>query len=310
MNAAPTPPDTALAAAPPLDEPPQGAGACLNCGAALARPRPAYCGACGQETNLRPPTLMDFIQQFGGRYIAAEGALWRTLALLLWHPGRLTREYLAGRRRRYVLPLRLYLTISVVVFLALRWTGGADLPLASSVATPGTASGPSFTILMDGDKRVRVVDGRFECAGLRTEWCDRLRERFDLDPKSVRRELQQVPGRFVTHWATAMFVLLAIFALLQKAAWWNRGMRWSEHLVFGLHVHAFWYLLVLPGLVGGPPLRALGAMAAPVYGIVAAHTVYGGGWWATAARAAVVAFLYLVVMMTAVVGVMAWSLVG
>jgi hypothetical protein len=253
---------------------------------------------------------MDFLQQFGGRYVAAEGALWRTLRLLLTRPGQLTVEYLRGRRRYYVLPLRLYLTVSVVVFLAIRWAGGADLPLAPAVAPAGGKPAMSFTVLDLGNAIVGVKDGRFQCVGLGVGWCVRLRERFDLDPKSMQRELQQVPGRFLTHWGSAMFALLPLFALLQKWVYRSRRMRWSEHLVFGLHVHAFWYLLVLPGLVGGPPLRALGAMAAPVYGIVAAHTVYGGGWWATAARAAVVAFLYLVVMMTAVVGVMAWSLVG
>ena len=54
----------------------------------------------------------EFLHEFVGHYVALEGTLWRTLGLLLRHPGRLTREYLDGRRRRYVLPLRLYLTAS------------------------------------------------------------------------------------------------------------------------------------------------------------------------------------------------------
>ena len=41
-------------------------GSCLNCGAPLAEPRPRFCGACGQETNVKPPTLGEFLQQFGG----------------------------------------------------------------------------------------------------------------------------------------------------------------------------------------------------------------------------------------------------
>ena len=40
--------------------------ACLNCKQALAMPRPNFCPACGQETNLKPPTLLTFVQQFGG----------------------------------------------------------------------------------------------------------------------------------------------------------------------------------------------------------------------------------------------------
>ena len=53
--------------------------------------RPLFCPACGQESNVRPPRLGEFLQQFGGAYFATEGALWRTLKLLL-APGELTRQ--------------------------------------------------------------------------------------------------------------------------------------------------------------------------------------------------------------------------
>jgi hypothetical protein len=49
---------------------------------------------------MRPPTLIsEFMQQFGGAYFSTEGALWRTLKLLLLKPGELTVQYLAGRRK-------------------------------------------------------------------------------------------------------------------------------------------------------------------------------------------------------------------
>ena len=92
-------------------------GSCPNCGRRHEAPPTPFCPGCGQETTLRPPTLGEFAQQFGGSYLSTEGALWRTLKLLLTRPGALTREYLAGRRRHYVLPLRLYLTASVVALV-------------------------------------------------------------------------------------------------------------------------------------------------------------------------------------------------
>ena len=45
-----------------------------------------------------------------GRYVAFDGRLWKTLSALLFRPGFLTREYLAGRRRRYIRPARLFLS--------------------------------------------------------------------------------------------------------------------------------------------------------------------------------------------------------
>ena len=97
----------------PAIPPEAPATACLNCGAAFGTPAPHFCPDCGQESRVRAPTLMEFVQQFGGAYFATEGALWRTLKLLLRQPGELTRQYLAGRRKHYVLPLRLYLSLSL-----------------------------------------------------------------------------------------------------------------------------------------------------------------------------------------------------
>jgi hypothetical protein len=45
---------------------------CGNCGP----PAPLrFCGACGQETALHPPTLGEFLHEFVGHYVALEGAL-------------------------------------------------------------------------------------------------------------------------------------------------------------------------------------------------------------------------------------------
>ena len=91
--------------------------ACRNCGNQAPL---KFCPECGQETTLHPPTLGEFLHEFVGHYVALEGALWRTLRLLVTRPGRLTREYLDGRRRKYVLPLRLYLSCSFLLHLLAR----------------------------------------------------------------------------------------------------------------------------------------------------------------------------------------------
>jgi hypothetical protein len=71
---------------------------CRNCGATVDG---AYCATCGQETALRLPTLREFLREAAGRYVALDGRFWRTVFALLARPRFLTREYLAGRRRRY-----------------------------------------------------------------------------------------------------------------------------------------------------------------------------------------------------------------
>jgi hypothetical protein len=79
-----------------------------------------YCPNCGQETNLALPTVRAMLREAAGRYVALDGRMWRTLAALLFRPGFLTREYLAGRRRRYIRPARLFLVLSLALLVV--WT--------------------------------------------------------------------------------------------------------------------------------------------------------------------------------------------
>src|SRR5262249_33568882 len=90
---------------------------CRNCKAPVTG---AFCSSCGQETNLRLPTLREFTREAAGRYVAFDGRFWRTIVALFFRPGRLTREYFTGRRRRYIRPARLYLFATLVFFAVSR----------------------------------------------------------------------------------------------------------------------------------------------------------------------------------------------
>lgn len=304
--------DAALAPSTPAAEPPLPvAEACRNCGALLARPRPNYCGECGQETTLKPPTVGEFLQQFGGSYMAMEGALWRTLLLLLFRPGRLTREYFAGRKRRYVLPLRLYLTISLTTLLAFQWLGGMQPGGDKQVFrfdTPGEADNAMLEL---GEQiKAGMQNGKFVCQGLPAAWCERLQERFTLDAKGMERELRKVPERFVGHWGSAMFALLPLYAFLLKLVYLNRRRRWSEHLVFALHLHAFLFAMALLHLAPWKWVADLAVLAMPVYSVIALQVVYGGRWWATLLRVTTLGFLYFLVLAIAMAVVAVWAFIA
>jgi hypothetical protein len=97
--------------------------ACRNCGAAAPG---HYCPACGQETALALPAAGAFLREAAGRYVALDGRLARTLFHLAFRPGFLTREYFAGRRRRYIRPARLFLVLAIALFAVLRLASEAN----------------------------------------------------------------------------------------------------------------------------------------------------------------------------------------
>ena len=289
--------------------------ACLNCGAdlpAASAVLPArYCPACGQETNVQPPTLREFAQQFGGAYFSTEGALWRTLKLLLSKPGELTRLYLAGRRKHYVLPLRLYLTISVLVLLLLRLLGSANIEVKPDAAETMALENKKGTLTINlGGGRAGLRDGVFFCENLPQWLCKRFQRRLDLDPKTMGSEISAMKDRFLGNLGAALFLLLPGFALWLKLVYLNRRLRYTEHLVFALHLHAYWFLALALTLSQLPPLALVAVLSVPMHTLLAMKRVYGGRWWALLPRAALVTLLYGVVLTLAVTGLGLWTLLA
>jgi len=281
---------------------------CLNCGHEFATPRPNFCAACGQETDVRPPTLGAFLQQFGGAYFSTEGAMWRTLKLLLFKPGELTRQYLSGRRKHYVLPLRLYLTISVIALLAVRLFAGAGVDGKFANADgfdPKRASHFSVDI---GIGRFGMNGGQFYCENLPGPLCARLRSRIDLDAVGFQREAEKVGERFVSNLGASMFLILPSLALWLTGVYRNRRMRYTEHLVFALHLHSFWFVALALALPGIGWLSDIGSLAMPVYAWLAFRRVYGGRWWPRLLRLSLIGVLYAITLALAMAGIGLWSL--
>lgn len=103
-------------------------GNCLNCGAELVG---EYCFRCGQKARVHR-TLSAWWHDFLHSVLHLDGKFWRTLPLLAWRPGELTRRYLEGERARFVSPLALFLFSVFLMFAVFSTVGG---PLGREAAT-------------------------------------------------------------------------------------------------------------------------------------------------------------------------------
>lgn len=86
--------------------------ACLNCGTQLVG---SHCHACGQAAHVHK-TLGAFFHDLLHGVFHFEGKIWRTLPMLVARPGKLTREYIDGRRASYVSPIALFLFCVFLLF--------------------------------------------------------------------------------------------------------------------------------------------------------------------------------------------------
>ena len=231
------------------------------------------------------PTLREFAHEYLHHYVAAEGKLLPTVKMLLLKPGQLTIEYLEGRRRRYVMPLSLYVTVSFVFFLLLGW---------STAMTP-----PPAVVVLDGNRSVPATQMFSTLAASESDPASKKLLTFLSDHLSWIFQ----PGRlaaFTDHLLHRMpytvFVLMPVFAAMCRLVYRKRHQNYGMHLLFTVHLHAFIFLVfllcLLPGVNG---FAGWAVVAIPVYLILALKRVYGGRWWPQVARGALLCAGYGVV---------------
>jgi hypothetical protein len=125
---------------------------CANCETPLGG---HYCSNCGQEAVLHHASTREFLHEFVGHYVALEGKLWGSLVRLLFRPGMLTNEYIRGRRVRFVQPLRLYLSFSLLFFALLKFGGhGVEIGEDDKDETPAAQT----AIVDQAVKHTRQLD--------------------------------------------------------------------------------------------------------------------------------------------------------
>ncbi|MDO9476382.1 MAG: DUF3667 domain-containing protein [Pseudohongiella sp.] len=281
-------------------------GRCLNCGHLLPAAA-CYCPECGQETRLRPPTVVDFIKEFAGNYFAFEGSLWRTLKLLLFFPGMLTRRYLDGQRSHYVRPLRLYLSISLLALLSINALFNARVVNAPPVLL--NVSESSLTVIDFGLIRAGLNRGEFFCEGLPEGLCNRLQQRLNTDAAGLWQQVTSSGQRLISNLGSAMFVLVPVFALMLQLFYGDQRARYAEHLVFALHLHCVFFLAMCLTVLAIPIIGQFIWLAVAVYTWMAVRRVYSCRWWSMALRLAGMFVLYAVLLVMALSVLALWVMI-
>lgn len=271
---------------------------CPNCDAATGGGN--YCQNCGQETRLHKASFGEFAHEFIGHYVALEGRLWGTFTRLMFRPGLLTLEYMRGRRKRYVEPLRLYLSLSIIFFALMKFTGTqpvdvqGDSPVqearealtkagAKEAADNGddmTANGKSV------DAKANAMTLPDQVPAKQSGLANRVGKELDyLGTLDAEKRNKVLSDGFFKYGPYAMFALMPLFALYLTFLYLGSGKRYGEHLLFALHTSAFAFVLFTAiQLTSNGFVQFLEFCWLVGYLPWAMRRVYGGSRWATCLR--------------------------
>lgn len=249
-----------------------------------------FCPHCGQRNKKLELQLKYFFNDFLSSSFNLDSKIIRTLQLLIFYPGKLTRLFLAGKRASYVPPVRLYLIISLVYFTLLSFVG-TDIAKISdseneeihqdttatqtatdsndsliSEAVDSTATQQSVVIdngnndvvltLNNLDQLDQLIGNEGDSvlgqgSGEKSKWGKFAQERLrKLGTKEGRKTFDELLRKYIS---IGMFALMPITALIFNMLFYRRTY-YIQHLVFVLHLQSMMFLLFiffnLLGLIG------------------------------------------------------------
>jgi hypothetical protein len=242
--------------------------ACSNCGTPL---QGKYCSECGQP-------IEGLVRHFGSvmgdvldSVLNIDARILHTLLPLYFRPGKLTLDYFAGKRARYVTPFRLVFFLAIIAFLAIQLllrTGSVEpvqfqtprihgveissVPVTTTQDTHFANGDIKFNDKVVWNRRSRPWQPAW-LPGFADEWLNDAIEhaRINLhdmnsgDAALAKTAAQRLTGGVFAEAPQVLFVLLPVFALLLKAFYVFRRRMYMEHLIVAMHSHALVMLSLL-----------------------------------------------------------------
>jgi Protein of unknown function (DUF3667) len=273
---------------------------CLNCGAEVTG---KFCSACGQENLEVRDSFVHLVGHFFSDYFHYDSKFFRSLKLLFFKPGFLTKQYWDGKRVQYIHPLRLYFFVVVIgVLLAGVFFEQYKAEIKQHIIRDNTNlsdMGPEIVI------RDTVKLDTSEDLNL-----DRGREK--MYPAEARERLSGAIDRFVSHFKYIMFGLLPVFALIFKILYFRRKSFYVDHLIYAMHLQSFAFLSRLSIAIVGIMVPILDSSLKLIsYGLIMAYTaislryLYHQSWWKTILKALIATALLMMVLILVFVTYMA-----
>lgn len=238
---------------------------CPNCNFAFAAVN-NYCPNCGQENHdLNMPFSHVVLEVLEGTF-HFDTKIFRTLKLLLFKPGQLTAAFIQNKRAPFVPPIRLYIFVSFIFFLVLaadvlhkgeeaevKQLDTAKISLTEGVSVSGkkvAMQGPvAFdiaginsanikTLYHEPDSRISALltQNQYEPTPFKIAAIRKL-SKFLVAEKEVQTH------KFLKMLSVLMFLLMPLFALIMKSAYFRQKIHYIQFLIISLHYHCFVFIL-------------------------------------------------------------------
>lgn len=302
---------------------------CLNCETPLDPEKDNFCPNCGQLNNTRKETALDLVRELAGDFLHLDSKVTRNIGPLLFKPGKLTNDYLAGKRARYFHPVRLFLIVTVIMFIIQGFTSHYT---ADNEKVDVKEDSSGYSVHLNGEEADGINLGRsIDTTHTKVTWniSGRTVEKDSMkyyimtrkitDPsvladtlgventfftrfmlgqviKSYTAGFEKVTDYFKHKLPWMLFALMPVFAFVMWLVYIRRNYYFSDHLVYAFHLHTATFTIFAIECIADVfiPYSGFITIAYPLYYFASLKNVYKQSWGKTILKGILAGILYCI----------------
>jgi predicted RNA-binding Zn-ribbon protein involved in translation (DUF1610 family) len=305
---------------------------CLNCGEEFVSST-NYCPNCGQQNTNNYQSVRTLLSDFFSNYFSVEARMVKTILPFLFQPGKITIDFIEGRRLKFAHPIRWYLVISLFHFFffnmvvdvddeesnrnqqkAIRITGDENFDTIEKVdsllSLPDSIKTKYDDDWQVNDYEYNVMDAMTQADTFSVQQIYdslALQDKPFLERtsslimiKSLKSNAGDLNGYLLEKVPIIMFFILPLYGLLLKAFFYRKGL-YIKHLVHSLNIHSFFFFILtlawILDLIGfniEDYVIGIAFLISSVYIIISFHRVYQQGYAMVILKIFGIGMLYII----------------
>lgn len=258
-----------------------------------------FCSNCGQSARDFDRPVSVLIVDAMANMMAFDTRLWKSLKSILFKPGEMALDYVAGKRVRYMPPFRLYLFISFIFFILLRLSVNSNSNI-KLISVQDKEEG------VKTEQTIEIVPESIETADLKKDSVKKSKNIKKIDDIKANRELYI--SRFLSYLSWALILMMPLYAMLLWFLFRKYQRHYLGHFIFSLNQHAFLFVIFSIQIIFSlifPEKETLYEawllLAFPIYLIAGARKLYRAKWSSIIFKMGAAFFVYQIVVLSSIV---------
>lgn len=287
---------------------------CLNCNYRFLEVN-SFCAKCGQKNQDIKISAPHFIEEFLEGIFHFDNNLWKTLKYLFASPGKITKDYLDGKRSSLVPPIRLFIFLGLIYYIALTFTKidysktefdfqNRYFSLNFREKDSAVESKISNTGINKNGVKFKGKSTVIENAPFFIKVKQKISENLKKSSK------QQIYSVFIKSFTYVFYLLFPVLAFFIKVFFWKRF--YSESIITSLHTHCILFLGIVVFNVGVLFTESYWFdffiyFGLNIYFIISLKTIYQNSWGLTILKGSMISVFYMTILVFLTLFSILWS---